>query len=74
MKAFTYDALPGRVVFGAGASRDRFAEEVGRLDAERVLLVATEQERELAEDLASPLGERGSPAYSPGLGPTCPSR
>ena len=58
MKAFTYDALPGRVVFGAGASRDRFAEEVGRLDAERVLLVATEQERELAEDLASPLGER----------------
>jgi maleylacetate reductase len=58
MKAFTYEALPGRVVFGAGASRDRLAEEVGRLDAERVLLVATEQERELAEDLASPLGER----------------
>ena len=58
MNAFTYDALPGRVVFGAGASRDRLAEEVGRLDAERVLLIATEQERELAEDLASPLGER----------------
>ena len=58
MKAFTYDALPGRVVFGAGASRDKLAEEVGRLDAERVLLVATEQGRELAEDLASPLGER----------------
>jgi alcohol dehydrogenase class IV len=58
VNAFTYDALPGRVVFGAGASRDRLAEEVGRLDAERVLLIATEQERELAEDLASPLGER----------------
>ena len=58
MKAFTYDALPGRVVFGAGASRGKLAEEVGRLDAERVLFVATEQERELAEDLASPLGER----------------
>jgi maleylacetate reductase len=56
--AFTYEALPGRVVFGAGASRDRLAEEVGRLDAERVLLVATGQERELAEELAGPLGER----------------
>ncbi|MDP8946984.1 MAG: maleylacetate reductase [Actinomycetota bacterium] len=58
MRAFTYEALPGRVVFGAGASRDKLAEEVGRLDAERVLLVATGQERELAEELARPLGER----------------
>ena len=58
MRAFTYEALPGRVVFGAGASRDKLAGEVGRLDAERVLLVATEQERELAEELVSPLGER----------------
>jgi maleylacetate reductase len=58
LMAFTYEALPGRVVFGAGASRDRLAEEVGRLDAERVLLVATGQERELAEELAGPLGER----------------
>jgi maleylacetate reductase len=58
LRACTYEALPGRVVFGAGASRDKLAEEVGRLDAERVLLVATEQEEELAEELASPLGDR----------------
>jgi maleylacetate reductase len=58
LRAFTYEALPGRVVFGAGASRDRLADEVGRLDAERVLLVATDQEEELAEELVSPLGER----------------
>jgi maleylacetate reductase len=58
LRAFTYEALPGRVVFGAGVSRDKLADEVGRLDAERVLLVATGQEKELADELARPLGER----------------
>jgi maleylacetate reductase len=58
LKAFTYEALPGRVVFGAGASRDKLAEEVRRLDAEHVLLVATEREKELVEEIADPLGDR----------------
>jgi alcohol dehydrogenase class IV len=58
MRSFTYDALPGRVVFGAGASRRKLAEEVGRLGAGRVLLIATERERTLAEELARPLGGR----------------
>ncbi len=58
MKAFTYEALPGRVVFGAGVSRDGLVEEVDRLDAERVLLVATEREKERAEGLAASLGGR----------------
>ena len=58
MKAFTYEALPGRVVFGAGASRDKLAEEVRRLDAKRVLFVATEREKESVEELADPLGDR----------------
>ena len=58
LKAFTYEALPGRVVFGTGASRDKLAEEVRRLDAEHVLLVATEREKELVEELADPLGDR----------------
>src|SRR5438132_904574 len=58
MRSFTYDALPGRVIFGPGASRQRLAEEVDRLGARRVLLIATEQERELAEELSVPLGER----------------
>jgi maleylacetate reductase len=58
LRTFTYEALPGRVVFGPGASRKKLAEEVHHLGAERVLLVATEQERELAGELANPLGER----------------
>ena len=58
VRPFVYEALPGRVVFGAGASREKLAGEVDRLGAERILLVATEQERPLAEELAGPLGER----------------
>jgi maleylacetate reductase len=38
---FTYDALPGRVVFGAGTSRTELAPELARLGAHRVLLVAS---------------------------------
>ena len=49
MKSFTYDALPGRVIFGPGASRQRLAEEVDRLGARRLLLIATERERERAQ-------------------------
>jgi alcohol dehydrogenase class IV len=37
---FTYDALPGRVVFGTGTSRTELAPELERLGASRVLLVA----------------------------------
>ncbi len=55
--AFAYDALPGRIVFGAGAARERLAEEVRGLGAERVLLIAAAAETELAEELAAPLGE-----------------
>jgi alcohol dehydrogenase class IV len=58
MNPFVYDALPGRVVFGPGASREKLADEMDRLGADRVLLIATEHERPLAEDLAAPLGGR----------------
>jgi maleylacetate reductase len=58
MRIFTYDALPGRVIFGPGASRQRLAEEVDRLGARRVLLIATERERELTEELSARLGKR----------------
>jgi protocatechuate 3,4-dioxygenase beta subunit len=40
-RQFTYDALPGRVVFGAGASRRLLAAEVDRLGASRLLLSRT---------------------------------
>jgi maleylacetate reductase len=58
MIPFTYEALPGRVVFGVGASREKLAGEVDRLGARRVLLIASEGERALAERLARPLGDR----------------
>ncbi|HEX4360385.1 MAG TPA: maleylacetate reductase [Pseudonocardia sp.] len=58
MQEFHYDALPGRVVFGAGVARRELRAEADRLEAQRVLLVATESEEPLARELAAPLGER----------------
>jgi alcohol dehydrogenase class IV len=55
MRQFTYTALPGRVVFGAGVARTRLAEEVERLGARRVLLIAAAAEAELAAGLTSAL-------------------
>jgi maleylacetate reductase len=54
--AFTYDAIPGRVVFGSG-SRRRLADEARTLGAERILLVASTYEDELADDVAGVLGD-----------------
>ena len=50
----TYEAPPGRVVFGAGAL-DRLGDELGRLGARRVLLVAS---RRVADEVARRLGHR----------------
>ena len=36
---FSYDALPGRVIFGAGAARARLADEVERLTLNRVMVI-----------------------------------
>jgi maleylacetate reductase len=58
VRPFVYDALPGRVVFASGSSRTRLAEEVDRLGVHRLLLIATVQERPLAEELAAVLGDR----------------
>jgi alcohol dehydrogenase class IV len=52
LRQFTYSALPGRVVFGAGAARTRLAPELEALGARRVLLIAAEPELELARSLA----------------------
>jgi maleylacetate reductase len=54
MGVVAYDALPGRVLFGVGAA-DRLAEEVDRLGAGRVLLVAG---RTRAGHAAERLGDR----------------
>ena len=58
MQPFTYDALPGRVVFGPGTARARLADEVGRLGASRLLLITTPRAAALARELAAPLGGR----------------
>jgi len=58
VQEFHYDALPGRVVFGAGVARRELRAEADRLAVDRVLPVATETEEPLARELAAPLGER----------------
>lgn len=57
-QTFRYEALPGRVIFGAGSSRARLSAEVVALGLERVLLVATPRELPNARTLAAALGER----------------
>ncbi|MGP7997033.1 MAG: iron-containing alcohol dehydrogenase [Streptosporangiaceae bacterium] len=58
MQPFTYDALPGRVVFGSGTARAALADEVSRLGASRLLLITTPRAEPLARELAAPLGGR----------------
>lgn len=54
--SFTYDAIPGRVVFGRG-SRQRLADEARALGTRRILVVASTYEDELAADVAGLLGD-----------------
>lgn len=56
-RAFTYDALPGRVVFGAG-SRRRLLDELDALGARRVLVVASTYEAHIADEISTLLGDR----------------
>lgn len=55
MTPFTYDALPGRVVFGAG-SRGKLADELGGLGARRILVLSTPEQRGMALETSAPLG------------------
>jgi maleylacetate reductase len=54
MTPFTYDALPGRVVFGAG-SRGKLADELGSLGALRILVLSTPEQRDMALETSAPL-------------------
>jgi len=69
--SFSYDALPGRVVFGAGSARRVLRDEVDALGGTRVLLVCTQQEEPLARELAAPLGDRVVAAFT-GVRPHVP--
>jgi maleylacetate reductase len=57
VKSFTYDAVPGRVVFGAG-SRASLAAELDILGARRVLVIASPGEDQLADEITGLLGPR----------------
>ena len=54
---FAFDGIPSRVVFGAGCI-SRLSEEIDRLAAKRVLLVATPGRSELRERVIGLLGGR----------------
>ena len=56
-RSFVHDALPGRIVFGAG-SRTRLADEFELLGAERILMIVTPSLAPIADDLAAPLQAR----------------
>jgi maleylacetate reductase len=56
-RAFTYDALAGRVVFGAG-SRAALPTELDARGARRVLVIAAPEEDRLAEEITGLIGER----------------
>jgi maleylacetate reductase len=57
MQSFTYDALPGRVVFGAGAF-GRVPEELDRLGPRLVLVIADRSGSAWADQLVERLGPR----------------
>ena len=71
MREFTYQALPGRVVFGAGTARTQLAEELRRVPAHRVLLVVSAAKRSLATELTAPISELIAATY-PGVRPHVP--
>jgi maleylacetate reductase len=58
MQPFARDALPGRVVFGAGAARTALAVEVARLGVSRLLLIPSGSELSAARELTAPLADR----------------
>ncbi|GEC21288.1 maleylacetate reductase [Pseudonocardia hydrocarbonoxydans] len=60
--SFVYDALPGRIVFGAGAARTALAAEVERLGMSRLLLIASE--RDAGRGLTAPFAGRVAAVFT----------
>ncbi len=72
MQPFSYDALPGRVVFGPGTARAGLADEVSRLGVSRLLLITTPRAEPLARELAGPLGDQVAGVFT-GVRPHVPA-
>jgi alcohol dehydrogenase class IV len=53
MRSFSYQALPGRIVFGAGSAHARLAAELDRLGSKRLLLIVSQRAEPLARELAA---------------------
>ncbi|QNS02684.1 maleylacetate reductase [Streptomyces xanthii] len=64
MHTFTYDALPGRIVFGPGAARRSLGDEVDAFGARRILLVAGGSATGPARDLCAPFADRVMAAFT----------
>ena len=64
MTAFVYEALPGRILFGAGVARARLEEELAAIGAQRVLLIVTGRSEALAKELVEPFAERISGTFT----------
>lgn len=60
---FDFNALPNRVLFGAGRRRE-VASEVGALGCKRALIVATESQRTFARSVADMLGDKYAGTHS----------
>jgi alcohol dehydrogenase class IV len=63
MKPFTYEALPGRVVFGAGR-RNELPSEVDALGLQRVMVIADQNAKGIADEIAEALGTRVATRWS----------
>jgi maleylacetate reductase len=57
MRSFSYNQLPGRVVFGVGAL-DHLQREIDVLGASHALVLSTPEQKAQAEDIADRLGHR----------------
>lgn len=62
MRRFTYQGLPGRVVFGQG-SLERLVDEIERMQVSRTLVLSTPSRRYQAEEIATRLGERAAGTF-----------
>lgn len=63
MRSFTYDALPGRIVFGVG-SVDRLNEEIDRLHVSRALVFYDVSVKDVGSELVERLGSRAAGEFT----------
>jgi maleylacetate reductase len=63
MNNFTYNALPGRIIFGAGCLQS-LAEEIDRLGCKRVMVMTTPEQTSQGKMVAELLGDRFAVAFN----------